>query len=119
MKTNSTVSGGEVRDGSADGGGINFRMFARDGEESYSAQHPTWVFPLSVQMAHPLQTCWHIHLPFHSTSITLMEMSKSPQKMKREQALLSSSTIASVVSALSCLLQVCRSSSWSWMTIIQ
>src|ERR1700722_1254951 len=119
MKTKTTVSGEKIRDGSADGGGINLRMFARDGEESYSTQHPTWAFPLSVHMARPLQTCWHIHLPFRSTSITLMKISKSLQKTKREQSLLSNITIASVVSALFCLLRVCRSSSWPWMTNIQ
>jgi hypothetical protein len=64
--------GGEG-DGTADGGGINLPMFAKDGETSYLGQHPTWVFPLSVHMARPLQTCWHIHLPFHSSSITLSE----------------------------------------------
>src|ERR1700722_19516318 len=103
-----------MRDGSEDCGGINFRMFVKDGEESYLGQRPTWAFPLSVQKAHPLQTCWHIRLPFRSTSITLIKMSKSPQKTKREQSLLSSSTIASVVSALFCLLRVCRSSSRPW-----
>jgi hypothetical protein len=51
-------------------------------------------------MARPLQTCWNIHLTFHSSSITdLMEMTTSLQKMKREQSLLSSNMIASVMSA--------------------
>src|ERR1700722_20765336 len=103
MKTETTVSGGEIRDGIADGGGINFRMFAKDGEESYSGQRPTWVFPLFVQMARPLQTCWHIHLPFRLTSITVTHITTSPQKTKREQSLPSSITIAFIVSAFGCL----------------
>src|ERR1700722_15898528 len=119
MKTETTVSGGEIRDGIADGGGINFRMFAKDGEESYSGQRPTWAFPLSVHLARPLQTCWHIHLPFRLTSITVTEIATSPQKTKREQSLLSNITIAYVVSALSCPLRAYRSSSWPWMTNIQ
>jgi len=36
------------------------RMSAEDGGMSYSGPHLTWMFPLSVQAARPLQTCWHI-----------------------------------------------------------
>jgi hypothetical protein len=50
------VSTGGKRDGSVDAGGIGLRTFAEDGETSYLAQHPTWVFASSVHMAHPLQT---------------------------------------------------------------
>ena len=35
------IAGVEMGDGSADGGGIGSRMFVKDGEESYLAQHPT------------------------------------------------------------------------------
>ena len=52
-----TLISGEMRDGLANTGGICSRMFAKDGERSYSAQHLTWSFPLSVQMARPLPTC--------------------------------------------------------------
>ena len=72
MTTMSAVESGGLGDGTAGDGGINFRMFAKDGEGSYLAQHPTWTFPLSVQMARLLQTCWHIHLPFHSSSTTVL-----------------------------------------------
>ena len=34
------VSQGGMRAGPADDGGISCRMFARDGEKSYSGQHP-------------------------------------------------------------------------------
>ena len=51
------ISGEEMRDGPAHTGGILSRTFAKDGEGSYSAQHLTWNFPLSAQMARPLQTC--------------------------------------------------------------
>ena len=54
------VSPEESGHGSANAasGGIGLRMFAKDdGEISYLSQHPTWVFPLSIQKARPLQTC--------------------------------------------------------------
>ena len=60
----------EGRDGTANYGGTNSHTFAGDGEASYLGPHPTWVFASSVHMARQLQTCWHIHLPFHSSSIT-------------------------------------------------
>jgi hypothetical protein len=50
----------------------------------YLDRHPTWVFASSVHMARQSQTCWHIHLPFLSSSITLTEIGTSLQKMKRE-----------------------------------
>ena len=102
--------------GSKDAGGINLRKFARDGEVSSSGRHPLSVFPLSVHTARPLQTCSHIHLPFHLSSITLMKIATSQKKMKKEQYLLSSTVIASVMSAFYLyLVQVCRSSSQPWM----
>jgi preprotein translocase subunit SecG len=69
-------------------GGTNSYTFARDGENSYLDRHLTWVFPLFAQKASPLQTYPHIHLPFHSSSITSRNMAASPQKMKKEQSLL-------------------------------
>ncbi len=36
---------------------------ARDGGISYSDRHPASVFPPSIHLARPLQTCWHIHHP--------------------------------------------------------
>ena len=60
----------EGRDGTANYGGTNSHTFAGDGEASYLGQHPTWVFASSVHMARQLQTCWHIHPLFHSSSIT-------------------------------------------------
>jgi hypothetical protein len=45
-----------IYEGSVDGGGINLRKFAKDGETSYLGQRPTWVFPLSVHAARRLQT---------------------------------------------------------------
>ena len=51
------ISGEGMVDGPAHTGGICSRTFAKDGERSYSAQHLTWSFPLSVQMARPLPTC--------------------------------------------------------------
>ena len=39
-----------------DGGGMRLLMFAEDGETSFLAQRPIWVFPCSVHMARPLQT---------------------------------------------------------------
>ena len=59
------------RDGIANDGGTRSHKFAKDGELSYLAQHPTSVFASSVQMAHQLQTCWPIRLPFLSSSITI------------------------------------------------
>jgi hypothetical protein len=71
-------------DGIANDGGTNSHKFAKDGETSFLAQHPTWVFPSSVHMARQLQTCWHIHLPFLSSWITMTPIWTSLQKMKRE-----------------------------------
>src|ERR1019366_6153329 len=107
----SPVSSGAVGDGPVDVGGISLRMFAKDGETSFLAQHPTWMFASSVQKTRLLEICWHIHLPFHSSSITLT-FRTSPRKMKREQSLLSNSVTASIVSAFGCLFRVCRNSSW-------
>ena len=81
-----SVSSGGGGDGPMHAGGITLRMFAKDGEMSYSGQHPTSVFPLSVHTARPLQICSHIHLPFHLPSITeftVMETTTS-QEMKKE-----------------------------------
>jgi hypothetical protein len=68
------VSMAEGRNGSVGVGGISWRMFAKGGETSYLGQRSTWVFPLSAQMARLLQTCSHIHHPFHSSLITLTGM---------------------------------------------
>jgi hypothetical protein len=57
MRMTIPVLEGVMRDGSASAGGINWRMFARDGEISYSRHRPTWVFASSVQIALPLRTC--------------------------------------------------------------
>jgi hypothetical protein len=80
----------EAGDGAEDAGGINPRMFARDGETSYSGRHPTSIFPLSVQKERPLQTCWRIHHPFRLSSITLniAAIATSLRKMNRGQSLL-------------------------------
>ena len=79
------VSSEGAGNGSTDNGGISLPTFANDGETSYLDRHRTWVFILSVQMARPLQTCSHIRLPFHSSSIT---STASPQKTRRECSLL-------------------------------
>jgi hypothetical protein len=55
--------------GTVNDGGTNSHKFAKDGETSYLGQHTTWIFASSVHMAHQLQTCWHIHLTFHSSWI--------------------------------------------------
>jgi hypothetical protein len=65
MTTVVTLAGGSG--GPANAGEMSFRMFAKDGEDSYLGQHPTWVFPLSVHLARALQICWHIHLLHSST----------------------------------------------------
>src|SRR6266852_3435290 len=107
-----TLSWGEVSyHGPGDAGGIDLHMFAEDGETSHLVRHPTWVFHSSVQMARPLKTCCHIHLPFRSLLITAVKMG-SLQKMKRGYFLLSSSVIASATSAFSSLFRICRSLSW-------
>jgi hypothetical protein len=93
---------GVIRGGPADDGGISLLMFAEDGEASFSGPHPTWISASSVHMARPLQTFWRIHLPFHLSSITLTNITTSPQKTKREQSSLSRSVIASVASAFAC-----------------
>src|SRR5713226_7768744 len=80
--TTLTVSGRGSIHGTRDGGGINSHTFAKDGESSYLDRHPTCVFHLSVQMARPLQTCWHTHLPSRSLS-SISVMATSLQKMKR------------------------------------
>jgi hypothetical protein len=77
---NARFRGGDA----ADGGGISLRTFAKDGETSFLAQRPTWAFSSSVHMARPLQTCWHIHLPFHSSFNMLRKVETSPQMNNRE-----------------------------------
>ena len=106
-KTRMPVSSAESHggDASADVGGTNSHMFAKDGDTLYLGRHPTWVFPSSVQKVRPLQTCWQIRLPSHSISNIVTSL----QKMKREQSPLSSSVIASVMPALRCLFLICRS----------
>ncbi|KAF8472943.1 hypothetical protein DFH94DRAFT_764761 [Russula ochroleuca] len=71
-------------DGDVNDGGSNLPKFARDGETSFLSHHPTWIFASSVHMACPLQTCWQIHLPFLSSSITQAQIGTSLPKMKRE-----------------------------------
>ncbi len=61
-------------DGAASIGGTNPHMFAEDGETSYPGQHPSWNFALFVHLARLSQTSWRIHQPFHSSSITLMDI---------------------------------------------
>jgi hypothetical protein len=51
-------------------GGTNSHTFAEDGETSPLVLHPTCDFASSVHMERQLQTCWHIHPPFHSSLIT-------------------------------------------------
>jgi hypothetical protein len=60
----------EGGDGVANDGGLNLLKFAKDGETSFLGRHPTWIFASSVHMTRQLLTCWHIHLPFLSSSIT-------------------------------------------------
>ena len=55
------------RHGTVKDGGTNSHKFVKDGEMSYSGQHPIWIFASSVHMAHQLQICWDIHLPSHSS----------------------------------------------------
>ena len=74
----------EGRDGNANYGGTHSHTFASDGETSYLGRHPTWVFASFVQGARQLQTCWRIHLPFHSSSISPTKLGTSLQKTKRE-----------------------------------
>ena len=74
----------EGRDGNANYGGTNSHTFASDGETLYLGRHFTWVFASSVHGERQLQTCWRIHLPFHSSSIIRKEIGSSPQKMKRD-----------------------------------
>ena len=57
IRTETLISGEGMVDGPAHIGGILLCMSAKDGERSYSDQHLTWNFPLSVQMARPLRTC--------------------------------------------------------------
>src|SRR6266849_8183297 len=109
-----TVSTGERWCGSRDVGGIDSHMFAKDGEILYLVRHPTCVFHSSVQMAHPLKTCSHIHLLFHSLLITAIEVAPL-QKIERGYCLLSSSVIASAISAFSSLFRICRSLPWQSM----
>ena len=101
-----SVSSGEASYGSRDTGGIGSHKFARDGESSYFVRHPACNFHSSVHMGRPLKTCSHIHLPFHSLSITAAKVA-SLQKMKREYCLLSSSVIVSATSALVSLFRIC------------
>ena len=70
--------------GTAKDGGTNLHKFAEDGETSYLIHHPTWVFASSVHMAHQLQTCWRIHLPFLSSSTIFAQIGISLQWMKRD-----------------------------------
>src|SRR6266446_4229935 len=100
--------------GAANAGGIHQHTFAKDGGISLLDRRPTSVCASSVQLARPLQICWHSHLPFHSSSITSVKTT-SLQKMKRQYFLLSSSVIASAAFALLCLIQICRSSPWPSM----
>ena len=93
MRMTSTVSTGDrFYHGTRGAGGIDSHMFAKDGETLYLVRHPTCVFHSSVQMAHPLKTCSHIHPTFHLLLITAVDMA-SLQKMKGGYCLLSSSAI--------------------------
>ena len=65
-----------------DGGGMRYPMPAEDGETSFLARPPIWVFPCSAHMARPSQTCSQVHLPFHSSSATSGKIVCSPQKKK-------------------------------------
>src|SRR5712672_3408330 len=104
-----SVRTGEISNGTRDVGGIDSHMSAKDGETSHLVRHPTCVFHSSVQMAHPLKACSHIHLPFRSLLITAVEI-PSLQKTKRGYCLLSSSVIVSATSAFPSLFRICRSS---------
>ena len=77
--------GGERRlgGGPADAGDTSWLMFPKDGEVSHFGQHTTWTFPLFVQMTRRLQTCWHIHPPFRSSSITLMASLQEMNTLKQ------------------------------------
>ena len=72
------------RNGTVNDGGTNSHKFAKDGETSYLGPRPTWIFASSVHMAHQLQTCWHIRLPFHLSWIIFSPIGVSLQKMARE-----------------------------------
>src|SRR6266851_8003449 len=97
--------------GIANGGGTSSCRFAEDGDTSYLGRHPTSVFASFVHVARLWQICSHIPLPFPSLFITIMKITTSPQKMKREYCLHSSTVIACAASPFGCPLQVCRSSS--------
>ena len=58
-------------DGIANYCGTNSPRFSKDGNTSYLGRHSTWVFASSVHTARQLQTCWHTHLPFLSSSIIM------------------------------------------------
>src|SRR5712675_109407 len=107
-------STGETMNGSRGAGGIDSHMSAKDGETSHLVRHPTCAFHSSVQMARPLKTCSHIHLPFRSLLITTVKMA-SLQKMKGVYYLFSSSVIVSATSALASPFRICRTSSWQSM----
>jgi hypothetical protein len=59
--------------GSMDAGGTNWCKFAEGGGTSSLGQPLTCVSASFVQPARPWQTCWHIPLPFRSSSITMPE----------------------------------------------
>src|SRR6266446_9853875 len=88
--------------GAANAGGIHLHAFAKDGGTSSLGRHLTSVFASSVQLGRPLQICWQIHLPFHSSLITSVKTT-SLQRMKKQYFLLSSSVTACAAFALSCL----------------
>jgi hypothetical protein len=69
--------------GPVNDGGTNLYTFANDGDTSFSGRHLTWAFASSVHMARELQACWHIPLPFLSSSITLAWAGRSQHKMNR------------------------------------
>jgi hypothetical protein len=85
------------RDGSAEGGGINWYMLV---ETSYLRLHPTWIFDSFVHQARALQTCWRIPHLFRSLSTTYVVISMSAKKMKRDYFLHSNGAIVSAVSTL-------------------
>jgi hypothetical protein len=69
--------------GTANAGGTSWPKFVGDGDASYLGQPLTLVFVSFVALALQWQKCWHIRLPFPSLLVTIAQIIRSPQKMKK------------------------------------
>ena len=65
-----TIASSRGENGAVNAGGTSLCTSVEDGDLSSLNPHPTSVYPSFVHTERRWQTCWHVHLPFLSSSIT-------------------------------------------------